>query len=511
MNQEAAGERAGADAKDLFRKLDQLCYPKSVAILGASEQFVKWGGLLTANLLNGGFEGPVYPINPNRATILERPAYKSLRDCPGPVDLAFITLPKDKVLAAVRECGAAGVNNLVIVTSGFSETGAEGRALEDEVVAAARAAGMRTLGPNTMGMISTRQKLFMTGAVAMPPVGGISMISQSGNLGGQVMMWAEQQGVGVNKFFGSGNEGDITCTDLLAYLGQDDTTDAILVYLEGIDDGRGFLQVARTVAAKKPIVMLKSGRTKEGAKAASSHTGALAGSREVWDGAMRQAGIMLVKNPMDLIDGAAGVENLPLPHGNRVAIVTVGGGWGVVATDLCKEYRLRLPALPAEIVALLDKQLPSYWSRANPIDLVGTVEIDLYVSAIEATVASDAFDAVITLGCIGASSIAREIGTVAHAVAPNAMNAETVAQFEAMASGIEMTLRSEIARLTKKYGKPIMNVSLDRRHNQVVIPTGDGKHIVAFNTPEKAVRVLAGMAWFDWWRQAHNGGQSARG
>jgi acyl-CoA synthetase (NDP forming) len=506
MSQSTADEREFPEiSPELFRKLDELCYPKSVAVLGASEQFTKWGGLLTANLINGGFAGPVYPINPKRETIMEHKAYKSLRDCPGPAELAFITLPRDKVLEAVHECAAAGVKNMVIVTSGFSETGAEGAALEREVVAVARAADMRILGPNTMGMISTRQKLFMTGAVAMPPVGGISMISQSGNLGAQVMMWAELQGVGVNKFFGSGNEGDITCTDLLAYLGQDDTTDAVLAYLEGMQNGRGFLRVAQQVAKRKPIIVLKSGRTKEGAKAASSHTGALAGSQQVWDGAMRQAGIMLVKHPMDLIDGAAGVENLPLPHGNRVAIVTLGGGWGVVATDLCKEYRLRLPALPADIVAMLDRQLPSFWSRANPIDLVGKVDIDLYVSAIEATVASDAYDAVITLGLIGSSAFAHELGAVAHAVAPSTLNAESLAQFAAIADSIEMTLRAEIWRLTHKYGKPIMNVSLDKRHNQVVLPTNDGKRVVAFNTPEKAVRVLAGMAWFDWWRQTHNG------
>jgi acyl-CoA synthetase (NDP forming) len=343
----------------------------------------------------------------------------------------------------------------------------------------------------------------MTGSVATPPPGGISMISQSGNLGAQVMMWAEEQGVGVNKFFGTGNEGDITCTDLLAYLGQDDTTDAVLAYVEGIDDGRRFLQVARQVAAKKPIVVLKSGRTREGAKAAHSHTGAMSGSYQIWDGAMRQAGIMLVRQPMDLIDGAAGVENLPLPASNRVCIITLGGGWGVVATDLCKEYRLRVPPLPDRLVRELDKLLPSFWSRGNPIDLVGQVNPEAYVRALELAIECEEYDGVITLGLIGSSRFAFDIAELTNAVAPTVVDQNVLETFTQISEAIERDLRAAIARLTEKHGKPIMNVSLDKRHNKVILPAGDGKKIVAFNTPEKAVRVLAGMAWFQWWRQAH--------
>jgi acyl-CoA synthetase (NDP forming) len=489
---------------DLFRQLDELCYPNSIAILGASETFVKWGSLLIANLLHGGYEGAVYPINKKAATILGRPAFKSLRDCPGPVDLAFITLPVDKVVAAVDECAATGVKNLVIITSGFSETGAEGAAIEREVVARARAAGLRLLGPNTMGMISTRQKLFMTGSIATPPPGGISMISQSGNLGAQVMMWAQEQGVGVNKFFGSGNEGDLTCTDLLAYLGQDETTSAILAYLEGIDDGRKFLRVARDVSRRKPVVLLKSGRTREGAKAAASHTGALSGSFETWKGAMSQVGVILVKQPMDLIDGAAGLENLPLPRGNRVCVITLGGGWGVVATDLCKEFRLRLPPLPDEIIKVLDEILPPFWSRGNPVDLVGQINPGTYVTALEQAAASSAFDAVLTLGCVGSSSFAFDVAEVTHDVAPEVVREAELAEYSSLSQVMETAVRNEIARVTAQYGKPVINVSLDKRHNRVILPTGDGRKIVAFNTPEKAVRVLAGMTWYEWWRQQHH-------
>ncbi|NLH50695.1 MAG: hypothetical protein GX444_19135 [Myxococcales bacterium] len=486
---------------ELVRKLDELCYPKSVAIIGASEQFIKWGSMLTANLIHGGFAGAVYPIHPKAKTILGRTAYPTLQACPGPVDLAFITVPKEKVLPSIDECAAVGVKNLVIVTSGFSETGAAGAELEREVVAKARAAGMRLLGPNTMGMISTRQKLCMTGSVATPLAGGISMISQSGNLGAQVMMWAEEQDVGVNKFFGSGNEADLTCTDLLAYLGQDDSTTAILAYLEGVDNGQRFLRVAHDVALRKPIVLLKSGRTDEGARAAASHTGALSGSNEIWRGAMRQAGVILVKHPMDLIDGAAGLENLPMPEGNRVCVITLGGGWGVVATDLCNEYSLTLPSLPADIIAKLDGILPSFWSRSNPVDLVGQVDPVLYSTALELAMQSPAFDAVITLGLIGSSSFAYEIAEAAHSIAPETVSDETLTQFAGIRDSFEMMFRKDIARMVKQYGKPVVNVSLDKRHNRVILPVDGGEKIVAFNTPEKAVRVLAGMTLYQWWRK----------
>ncbi|MDP8224675.1 MAG: CoA-binding protein [Candidatus Lernaella stagnicola] len=484
----------------LFEQMDQLCYPRSVAIMGASQSFIKWGSLLTANLLKGGFEGQVYPIHNSAERILDRPAYKHIQDCPGPVDLAFITLPREKAVDAMRECAVSGVKNVVVVTSGFSETGAEGAALEKELVGIAREAGIRLLGPNTMGMISTRQKLCMTGSVSTPPSGGISMISQSGNLGAQVMLWAQEQGVGVNKFFGSGNEADLTATELLAYLGHDESTTAVLVYLEGIEDGQLFLRVAHEVASRKPIVVLKSGRTDDGARAASSHTGALSGSYDIWRGAMRQAGVVLVKQPMDLIDGAAGMENLPMPHGNRVCVITLGGGWGVVATDLCNEYGLDLPPLPDEIRSVMDKKLPPFWSRSNPIDLVGKVDPDVYVTALEQACASDAFDAVITLGLIGSSSFAYEIAEVTADVAPGVVDDEIKQRFAGIRDAFEMTLRDEIAWLTTKYGKPVVNVSLDKRHNRVILDDTRGNHIVAYNTPEKAVRVLAGMTYYQRWR-----------
>ena len=231
--------------------------------LEPGQQFIKWGSFLTANLLYGGFEGPVYPIHPKAETILSRPAYPRVQDCPGPVDLAFITLPKVKVLDAVKDCAEKGVKNLVIVSSGFSEVDQDGAVLEEEICRTATAAGMRVLGPNTMGMISTRQKVYMTGSVSKPPAGGISMISQSGNLGAQVMLWAEEQEVGINKFFGSGNEGDLSATELLAYLGHDESTTAVLAYLEGIEDGQTFLKVAHEVSKRKPVVVLKSGRNRK--------------------------------------------------------------------------------------------------------------------------------------------------------------------------------------------------------------------------------------------------------
>lgn len=484
----------------LFEKLHQLCYPKSVAIMGASEKFIKWGSLLTANLIAGGFAGPIYPIHNKAKTVLERPAYPSIQACPGPVDLAFITLPMDKVFAAVEECAAGGVKNLVIVTSGFSEVDKAGAALEQQIAVRAQAAGMRILGPNTMGMISTHSKLYMTGSVATPMPGGISMISQSGNLGAQLVMWADEQGVGINKFFGSGNEADLTATELLAYLGHDESTTAVLLYMEGIEEGRTFQRVAREVSKRKPIVLLKSGRTDDGARAAASHTGALSGSYNIWQGAMRQAGVILVKSPMDLIDGAAGLENLPMPKGNRVCVITLGGGWGVVATDLCREYSLTLPPLPDDFREEMNKVLPPFWSHSNPVDVVGQIDPTVYTTALENAAASDAYDAIITLGLTGSSAFAYDVAELTASVAPSIVDEEIKTRFAGIKDVMEMSFRNDIVNLTKKYGKPIVNVSLDKRHNKVILPTESGKNIVAYNTPEKAVRILAGMTLYQWWK-----------
>lgn len=484
----------------LMHKIDELCYPESVAVIGASDNVLKWGSFLTVSLLSGQFAGPIYPINPKVNTVLGLPCYPNLAACPGPVDLVFITLPQPKVLSAIADCAANGVKNVVVITSGYSETGEKGKELERELVQAVRAGGMRMIGPNTMGMMSIHQSLCCTGTNAQPPKGSISMISQSGNLGAQVMMWAEEQNVGINKFFGTGNEGDLNCTDLLQYLAEDDSTSAVLLYMEGMEDGREFLKVARYTAERKPVVLLKCGRTEVGAKAAASHTGAMSGSHDIFKGAMRQAGVILVRQPMDLIDGAAG-SYLPMPKNNRVCVLTLGGGWGVVASDLCHDFGLKLPPLPPEIVEKLDKMLPSFWSRQNPVDLVGQIDPMIFTDALAAVVSSDAYDVVITLGLIGSSNMVADTVKSAYRVAPQSVSKSMVEQVELVSTGLNKGILDDVVRLTEAYGKPIVNVSLDRRQPQTVITTDSGDHVVAFNTPEKAVLVMGGMAYYQAWRR----------
>ncbi len=481
----------------LMKKIHELCYPESVAVIGASEVVLKWGSFLLVNLLSGGFKGPIYPINPKVKNILGLKCYNTLAGCPGPVDLVFITVPQPRVLSAIKECADKGVKNVVIITSGYSETGEQGAQLERELVKAVRAGGMRLLGPNTMGMMSAHQNLFCTGSNSVPPKGGISMISQSGNLGAQVMAWAEEQNVGISKFFGTGNEADLSCTDLLDYLALDESTTAILLYIEGVRNGEAFLRAARHAAERKPVVVLKSGRTDIGSKAAASHTGALSGSFKVFEGAMRQSGVIVVRQPMDLIDGAAG-SHVPLPRGRRVAIVTLGGGWGVVASDLCRENGLRLPPLPADVITELDKLLPPFWSRQNPIDVVGQIDPNIFGKALEAVARSDEFDSVLTLGLLGASAFVSGTILSAARVAPGYVPEPMIDQIVGMAEGIEQTLREDIVRLIKKYRKPIISVALNR-NPKILIPVGNDR-LVSYGTPEKAVRVLAGLTGYQAWR-----------
>ena len=294
-------------------------------------------------------------------------------EIPGPVDLAVVTIPAAKVLDLIPQFQAKGIRNMLLITSGFAETGAEGRRLEEELVREAREAGILILGPNTMGICNPHESLFCCGSNVRPKPGTTTIVSQSGNLGVQLLGFAEHEGVGIRAFSGSGNEAMITIEDYMEAFEVDELTQTVVLYLESIKNGRRFFEAARRVGKKKPVVMLKGGRTQAGNRAAASHTGALASNIRVFEAAARQAGIVVVEQPMDLLDLSAAFSSLPLPRGNRVAVMTLGGGWGVVASDLCVENGLTIPDLSPELIARIDRILPPYWSRSNPIDLVGEV------------------------------------------------------------------------------------------------------------------------------------------
>ncbi|MBI4775328.1 MAG: CoA-binding protein [Deltaproteobacteria bacterium] len=485
----AQGSRANG-----FSRLDTLFHPRSVAVVGASSGIRKWGYLILCNILAGGYTGAVYPINPKETNICGLPCFRSLRDVPGTVDLVLITTPANTAPDVLKECTEKGVGGVVLISSGFSETDDRGKQIERDIVDLCQEHELPLVGPNTMGIISTHSDLYATGAHARPRKGSIAFVSQSGNLGVQLMHWATGQGIGISLFIGSGNEGFLNSTDFLEYLESDPATRTIIMYLEGIEDGRRFVQVARRVSREKPIIALNGGRTDSGKMAAASHTGSMAGSTRVFNAACRQAGVLLARKPSELLDLSMGFSSLPLTPGNRVGIVSLGGGWGVVTCDACREAGLEIPPLPEHIVKKIDRHLPPFWSRANPIDLVGTLDMQAPIVAVEELVKWDGIDAVICLGIIGRKKLAQLQMDSTRKMNPEVTGRMLDDVMEAI-SDYEAKYAEHLLRLMEAYHKPIVGVSL--------APTGEGSQFqlegcdysgVFFPTPESAVNVLAQMA-----------------
>ena len=286
----------------------------------------------------------------------------------------------------------------MVITSDFSETGPEGAALERAVVDQARQYGMRLVGPNTMGLFSAQSSLHALMPPVEPLTGPVSMFSQSGNVGTQFLAWGVEAGIGFEKFVSSGNEGDLTCVDYLKYFAEDEATRIIMAYLEGVDPDSDFLPAAREASRKKPVVVFKGGRTTAGTRAAASHSGALAGSYRIYQGVFRQAGLIEASTTQEIMDCTKALTVYPIPRGNRVAILTRGGGWGVITTDACEEAGLIVPPLPEEIIHKLDKILPRYWSRNNPVDMAAVITAEPFMECLETLAQWEGIDAVIALG-----------------------------------------------------------------------------------------------------------------
>ncbi len=477
-----------------------LFYPRSVAIVGASAEFGKWGNLMLTSVLAGGFRGQVHLVNPRGGEIAGRPVHRTVAEIPGPVDLAVITVPARHVLPLLGELADKGISRAVLVTSGFAEVGAAGRELERELVAEARRLGILVLGPNTMGICNPHHAFYCTGVISRPEPGPTAFVSQSGNMGVQLLGFAEEQGIGIRAFAGTGNEAMITMEDALESFAVDELTRTVLLYVEGVKDGRRFFSAARALSALKPIVLLKGGRSTMGRAAAASHTGALASDDRVFDAACRQAGVVLADRPMDMLDLTAAFSSLPLPAGSRVAVMTLGGGWGVVTADLCAAYGLRLPELPPEILDTIGALLPDFWSRANPVDLVGDTHPDVPFKVMEALVAWDGCDAVIHLGVLGRKHLVERMRTAGLAADPDA-DPELLGSLAALASDLEEQYLAHVVRLADRHRKPVLGVALTKgpEDRTVVDVPGCAAKGVVFAAPEQAVKSLARMVSYRRW------------
>ena len=377
--------------------LNNFFNPKSVAVVGASRMPGKVGYDILKNIIQYGYQGSVYPINPGATEILGVKTYASLADVPGKIDLAVIVVPAKNVIETIEQCGAKEIDSAIIISAGFKESGIEGAKLEAELVKKAKEAGVRFIGPNCLGMIDTHSKLNASFAAGMPAKGGIGFFSQSGALCIAILDRALPDEIGFSQFISMGNKADITDTDIMLALAEDDNTKVILGYIEGVSDGKKFMEVAGRVSKKKPLIILKSGITSAGAKAASSHTGALAGREAAFDSAFKQTGVIRAHTLNELFNYALAFANQPLPEGPNVAIVTNSGGPGILAADACDKSDLQLIPLHKEYVDELRTFLPPIASFYNPIDILGDSGADRYEKALNTVMKDERINGVIVL------------------------------------------------------------------------------------------------------------------
>ena len=451
-------------------------YPRSVAVIGASRTETSIGGRVLHNVVDAHFSGAVFPVNPNAPAVGSIKAYKSVLDIPDAVDLAVVVVPSKHVNAVVQECADKGVKGVVVISAGFSETGEAGTEMEAELLDTVRAAGMRMVGPNCMGLLNTDPavSLDVTFAPNFPPRGNVSMSSQSGALGIAILDYARQLDIGISTFVSVGNKTDVSGNDLLLYWEGDPSTDVILLYLESFGHPRRFARIARRIGRKKPIVVVKSGRTAAGARAASSHTGALASVEVAVSALFRQAGVIRTDTLEQLFEVATLLANQPLPKGRRVAVLTNAGGPGILAADAIASEGLELPELSEELQEELRSHLSPEASVRNPVDMIASAGPDQYRACLEALEQSDEVDAVIVI------------------YIPTSPEG---------AAAIEPVIRDVVA--SDAGGKTMLTVFMEAGADDQT--PADGTRIPVYRFPEPAARALARAVRYGEWRASPEG------
>ncbi len=393
-----------------MQDLDYFFNPKSVAVIGASKHPHKIGHVILWNFLRS-YKGRIYPINPSVDEIMGLKTYKTILDVPGKVDLAVIAIPAKFVPPVLEECGKKGVKSVIIVSGGFSEIGRSD--LEGEVKRIGKKYKMRIIGPNCIGVFdafSQVDTLFMPRyRLERPRNGRISFVSQSGAVGSAILDWAAAKGFGFSKFISYGNAVDVDEVDLLRYLEKDKTTRVIGMYIEGTRRGRELYETLRRITKKKPVIAIKGGRTESGSRAASSHTGALAGSAKVWEAMLKQSGVIVAGDIRQMFNYARVLAEQPLPKGRRVGVITNGGGFGVIASDAIEKHGLELANLEKKTIAKIRKHVPEYAVVKNPVDLVGDADAQRYEVALDALMDDPNVDIILVLILFQTAGVQSEI------------------------------------------------------------------------------------------------------
>lgn len=395
----------------MSRALDAVMQPKSVAVVGASTKAGAVGNEILRIMLEYGFTGDVYPVNPKADEVCGLKAYKNILDIPGDVEMAVIVIPKDFIPAAIDECAQKGVKGLVIISAGYKETGAEGLKAEQALRDQVRKYGMKLVGPNCLGVINTASdvKLDASFAMALPVAGRTAFISQSGALGAAILNLLKDLKVGLSQFVSIGNAADCGTEAFLDYWKDEPNTDQILLYMETISEPAEFSRLAKQVTKKKPVVAIKAGRSAAGASAASSHTGSLAGTDLAADALLKQSGVIRANSVLEMFEVAQAFENCPIPKGNRVAVITNSGGPGIMATDAICELGLEMAQISDKTKEYLRSFLPAAASVKNPIDMIATAPLEHYPKTLEAVIADENVDAIMMISVPFANVVPMEI------------------------------------------------------------------------------------------------------
>jgi len=441
--------------------LNNLFNPGSVALIGASDKEGSVGKIILTNLLQAK-DRKIFPVNPNKETLLGLKCFRNVTDIAGHVDLAVIATPARYVPELVEECGKTGIGGAVIVSAGFKEIGEEGRLLGQRVTAARKKYGMRILGPNCLGFVRPNVGLNATFMKTNPPSGNIAFVSQSGALGGAILDWAVDEHVGFSMFASLGSMIDADFGDLIDFLGDDEDTKSILLYMEGIGNARKFMSAARAFAMHKPIIVLKPGRFTQSARAARSHTGAMAGDDAIYEAAFKRVGVVRVKEIADLFDAAEVLESRRLPLGPRLAIVTAAGGPGVMATDALIDLGGELARLSHESLERLNRFLPPFWSKGNPVDLLGDADAARYGAAIDTCLSDPGIDGVLVIYVPMETAPPDEVAKV-------------------------------ILDQAKGVGKPVLAAWMGSRKLRPAVERLAQNDIPTYETPEEAVRAYVNM------------------
>ena len=377
--------------------LHAFFYPETVAVIGASDKPGKIGHSIMVNMRGAGFKGTLLPVNPKGGTILDLPVTAKIADLPQGLDLAVIAVPRDQVMPSLKELAGIRTRSVIVITAGFKEVGKEGWDLEQEMISLAREHGMALLGPNCLGMMNAAHGVNASFAAGQPSQGNIAFFSQSGALCVAILDWALGENIGFSKFVSLGNKAALNEADMLAYLGRDPATNVILGYIENVEQGPEFLRQAQAVTREKPVIMIKSGTTAAGAKAASSHTGAIAGSDQAYTAAFRQTGVIRVADVETLFNLAEAFSGQPLPKGPNLAIVTNSGGPGILAADACERSSLHMARLSQATVQELQKFLPPYAALYNPVDIIGDASAERYRKTVDVVIEDPLVHALLVL------------------------------------------------------------------------------------------------------------------